>query len=65
MYELLWRMIPAGWPVKVLVLAVLAFGVLAALFLWVFPVVAPLVPFNDQTVEEARAAHRSSAAWAA
>lgn len=54
MYELLWRVIPARWPVKLLVLAVLLLGVLAGLFLWVFPLVAPLVPFNEQTVEEAQ-----------
>ncbi len=55
MYELLWRVIPGAWGVKVVLLIVLLVAVLAALFLWVFPVIAPLVPFNDQTVEETRA----------
>ena len=54
MYGLLWRVIPGPWPVKLVMLAVLLVGVLVALFLWVFPVVAPLVPFNEQTVEEAQ-----------
>jgi hypothetical protein len=33
-------------------LVVLALGGVAACFLWLFPVVAPYVPFNQQTVEQ-------------
>jgi hypothetical protein len=38
--------------VRLAVAVVLVVAVVAACFLWVFPAVAPYVPFNDQTVEE-------------
>ena len=50
MYAYLWRALPGPTPVKVL-LAILAFlVVVAGLFLWVFPWLLPLLPFNDVTV---------------
>lgn len=52
MYSTLWRALPGPWPVRLLLVVVLAAVVVAACFLWVFPAVAPYVPFNDQTVEE-------------
>ena len=51
MYGWIWRTLPGGLPGKLagsLVLAVLA---VAVLFLWVFPAVEPLLPFNDVTVD--------------
>jgi hypothetical protein len=38
--------------VRLLLVVVLVAAGVAACFLWVFPAVAPYVPFNDQTVEE-------------
>lgn len=52
MYGWLWRRLPGPALVRVLVLAVLAFAVLAACFLWLFPAVAPFMPFNETTVGE-------------
>ncbi|WP_157732639.1 hypothetical protein [Cellulomonas uda] len=52
MYAWLWRHLPGPAAVRVLVLAVLAVAVLAACFVWVFPAVAPYMPFNDTTVGE-------------
>ena len=37
---------------RALILAVAAVAVLAACFLWVFPAVAPYMPFNETTVGE-------------
>lgn len=51
MYGWLWRAMPFPTWVKVVVLLVLAVAVVAALFTWVFPAVAPLMPFNDVDVD--------------
>ncbi|MFZ5872339.1 MAG: hypothetical protein ACOYXW_17665 [Actinomycetota bacterium] len=50
MYGWLWRILPGPVPVKALLALVLAAVVVAVLFVWVFPAVAPLMPFNDGTV---------------
>jgi hypothetical protein len=50
MYGALWRVLPGPTWVRVLVLAVLALAVVAVCFQWVFPEVAPYMPFNDTTV---------------
>lgn len=50
MYGWLWRILPGPVPVKALLALVLAAAVVAVLFVWVFPAVAPLMPFNDGTV---------------
>ena len=52
MYGLLWRALPGPAWVRVLILAVVLVGVVAACFTWVFPAIAPLMPFNDITVDE-------------
>lgn len=52
MYGALWRALPGPWPVRTLILLALAAGVVAALFTWVFPWVAPLLPINELTVGE-------------
>ena len=52
MYAALWRLLPGPWPVRVLLLVVLAALVVALLFEVVFPWAEPLLPFNDVTVEE-------------
>ncbi len=50
-YGLLWRILPGPKPVKVVLVVLLLAAVVAALFTWVFPAIAPLMPFNDTTVE--------------
>ena len=50
MYAALWRLLPGRRPVKVLLLVLLVAVVLAVLFTWVFPAIAPLMPFNENTV---------------
>jgi hypothetical protein len=49
MYGWLWRHLPGPTPVRVAILVVVAAAVLAA-FTWLFPAIAPLMPFNDTTV---------------
>jgi len=50
MYAWLWRHLPGPTAVRVLILLVLAAVVLVACFAWVYPALAPLMPFNDTTV---------------
>lgn len=52
MYALLWRVLPGPTAVKVMELIVLAVVVVAVLLTWVFPAVAPLMPFNSTTVDQ-------------
>lgn len=52
MYALLWRVLPGPTAAKVIELIVLAVVVVAVLFTWVFPAVAPLMPFNSTTVDQ-------------
>lgn len=51
MYGWVWRHLPGPTPVRLLVALLLVVAVVALLFLWVFPLAAPLVPFNDTTVQ--------------
>jgi hypothetical protein len=55
-YAAIWRALPGPLAVRVLLAAVLVLAVVAVLFLWVFPVVAPHMPFNDNTVDQGAAA---------
>ena len=48
----LWRVLPGPSIVRVLQLIVLAGLVIAVLFVWVFPAIAPLMPFNQTTVDQ-------------
>ena len=50
LYAALWRALPGPAPAKLLQAVVLLAAVIAFLFLWLFPRVAPLMPFNDNTV---------------
>ena len=50
-YSWLWSILPGPLGVKVLAALVLAIAVVAILFTWVFPAIAPLLPFNDNTVD--------------
>ncbi len=49
-YGLIWRILPGPRPVKVIEALILIVGVVAVLFGWVFPAIAPLMPFNETTV---------------
>lgn len=50
MYSFLWRLLPGPWPVRVLLVAIVVLAAVVVLFGWGFPVLAPLMPFNDGTV---------------
>lgn len=52
MYGALWRILPGPAWVRVLILLVLVAAVVAACFTWVFPALAPYMPFNQITVTE-------------
>ena len=52
LYGLLWRILPGPRWLKAIEALVLALVVVAALFTWVFPAIAPLMPFNETTVGE-------------
>jgi len=52
MYAWLWRHLPGSVVVRVLLVVLLAVAALAACFEWLFPAVAPYMPFNDTTVGE-------------
>jgi hypothetical protein len=49
-YGWLWRVLPGPRPIKAVQATVLLIAVIAVLFTWVFPAIAPLMPFNDTTV---------------
>lgn len=49
-YGAIWRWLPGPTAVKVVEAALLVLAVVAVLFTWVFPLVAPYMPFNDTTV---------------
>ncbi len=52
MYSWIWRHLPGPVLVRAVIALVLVAAVLAACFLWVFPAVSPLMPFNDTTVDQ-------------
>lgn len=52
MYGWLWRALPGPAWVRVLALVALAAAVVAVCFTWVFPAIAPFMPFNETTVGE-------------
>lgn len=51
MYGPLWRVLPGPLPVKLFLALVLLVGVVAVCFLWLFPAVAPYLPFNGNSVQ--------------
>ena len=50
MYAWVWRSLPGPLLVRLLLALLLLGAVVALLFGWVFPAVAPHLPFNDSTV---------------
>ena len=51
-YGLLWRVLPGPKALKAVEAVLLALAVVAGLFIWVFPEIAPFMPFNETTVAE-------------
>ena len=51
MYGPLWRLLPGPRSVKALQSLILVAGVVVVCFLWLFPAIAPLMPFNDNAVQ--------------
>jgi hypothetical protein len=52
MYAALWRILPGPVWVRVIILVVLAALVVAALVVWVFPLVDQLITPQEVTVEQ-------------
>lgn len=52
MYEFIWRILPGNWFVKLIISLILIAAVCYVLLEYVFPVIAPYMPFNDATIEE-------------
>jgi hypothetical protein len=52
MYGFVWRHLPGPTIVRVLLALVLVAAVIAVLFVWVFPALAPIMPFNNGTVNQ-------------
>ncbi len=50
MYEWIWRHLPGPFLVRMMLAVLGVLAVVTVCFLWVFPAVAPYVPFNDTTV---------------
>lgn len=50
MYGAIWRALPGPLLVRVMLALLLITGVVAVLFLWVFPAIEPYIPINEQTV---------------
>lgn len=50
MYAWMFRHLPGPLWMRVVITIVLLAAIIAALFLWVFPAIAPSMPFNDGLV---------------
>jgi hypothetical protein len=55
MYATLWYVLPGPWWVRLLILLVLLSAVLAALVIWVFPIIDGFVAPQDVTVDDGTA----------
>ena len=53
LYAAIWRALPGPLVVRVLLALALLAAVVAFCFLWLFPRIAPSMPFNDNTVDGA------------
>ena len=54
MYGAIWRVLPGPAWLKAIEAMVLILAVVAVLFLWAFPALAPSPPFDQQTIEGVR-----------
>lgn len=52
MYAWIWRTLPNPWWVRAIGAVAIVVLVLFVLFEWVYPWLAPLLPFQQQTVSE-------------
>lgn len=52
MYESIWRALPGPLWLRVAQVVLLGVVVVVVSFEWVFPAVAPWMPFNDGTITE-------------
>ncbi|WP_309130830.1 hypothetical protein [Brevibacterium sp.] len=52
MYGFIWRSLPGNWFVKLILSLILIAAVVYLLMQYVFPVVAPYMPFNNATVTD-------------
>jgi hypothetical protein len=52
MYGFIWRHLPGPIALRIVLALVLALAVVAVLFVWVFPALAPIMPFNNGTVNK-------------
>jgi phage shock protein PspC (stress-responsive transcriptional regulator) len=52
MYGFIWRHLPGPTLVRVLLALLLVLAAIAVLFVWVFPALAPIMPFNNGTVNQ-------------
>lgn len=50
MYAWMFRHLPGPLWMRIVLTIVLLAAIIAALFLWVFPAIAPYMPFNDGLV---------------
>jgi hypothetical protein len=50
-YGFVWRHLPGPLVLRILQALVLLGALVAVLFLWVFPEIAPHMPFNNGTVD--------------
>lgn len=51
MYAWIWRRLPGPLWARILTVLLLLAASVAVLFQWVFPWLAPMLPFQQQTVE--------------
>ena len=51
MYAWIWKHLPGAVPVRVAIAAALLLGIVAVLFVWVFPWLEPRLPFTNVTVD--------------
>ncbi|HLS49047.1 MAG TPA: hypothetical protein VK024_03570 [Actinomycetaceae bacterium] len=51
MYALLWRALPGPVWLRAILAALLLVAAVYACFTWLFPAIAPHMPFNDTTLD--------------
>lgn len=52
MYGALWRVLPGPVWFRVILVLLLATAAVYACFTWLFPEIAPYMPFNETTIED-------------
>lgn len=50
MYAALFRLLPGPLWLRIVLAVLILLGIVAVLFTWVFPALAPYLPFNDGLV---------------